>query len=126
MFMNGNRKTMAEKIAEKAGFQLWELGGGCEAFAIEIKTGEMADGSMAMMDLMVTANEGDNVGAQPSDPVWTATVNFQDSTRNDTVLTSEDNLTLDEAIAEALEFAKRADELWDDEFKPEGTTTPSL
>lgn len=119
------RQTKADKIAKEAGFAVWEMGGGCQAYAVELMSGEMDDGQKANMDLMVTANEGDNVAAYPSDLAWTATVNFEDPTRNDTILMSESELTLKEAIAVALDFAKGADELWRNEFDPSKTATPS-
>jgi len=108
----------AKEMAEAAGYDLWETGGGCEAFGKTLR--ELTEGDFGShLEVLITTDDGADVNADPAAPVWMAGVNFQDNHGGETVA-SQRNLTLAQAIKAARAFEARAEELWTDNFRGPG------
>lgn len=109
----------SRRIATQAGFEIWNTGGGCIAFAKLLREEPTPGGDKVSMDLMITVEGGCSIDAAPNERVWGAGINFKDPRGGDTPLnTDTDDLTLEEAIAVAREFEQRADRVWDDNYDP--------
>lgn len=105
------------RIAKNAGFEIWETGGGCRAFAKLLKEVPTTADDVASMDLMITAMGGGSIDAAPDDRVWMAGINYTDPRGGESPrVTEEDTLTLAEAIAAAAEFEKEAEAIWAESY----------
>lgn len=105
------------RIAKQAGFEIWDTGGGCLAFAKLLREVKTPGGDVATMDLMITKEGGASIDAAPDERVWGAGINYTDPRGGDSPrYTREDVLTLEEAIAVAGEFEKEADAVWDENY----------
>jgi hypothetical protein len=113
----GNTPEISRNVATETGFEVWDTGGGCLAFAKLLKEHKVSDDDVASLDVMVTANGGTSIEAGPDDRVWFAGVNYQDPRGGDTVLGGGDgDQTLHEALATALVYAMEAERLWDENY----------
>ena len=116
-------KTMtpedSKRIAREAGFEIWDTGGGCTAFAKLLREVATPGNDVASMDLMITIEGGCSVNAAPDQRVWGAGINYTDPRGGDSpIYTRDDTLTLEEAIAKAAEFEKEADRIWQEKYDP--------
>lgn len=109
-------RANAKTLAEANGFGLWDTGGGCQAFGMVLREAETPDGDVATLEAMITTGQGCSVDAVPDEPVWQAGVSYTDPRGGDSVRITEETLTLEEAIAQALEFAREADQLWEENY----------
>lgn len=110
----------SKRIAIQAGFEIWDTGGGCLAFAKMLREEDTPGGDKVTMDLMITVEGGCSIDAAPDERVWGAGINFTDPRGGESPLTTDtDNLTLEEAIAAANEFAKQAGRIWAENFDAE-------
>jgi hypothetical protein len=108
------------RIAEEAGFEIWDTGGGCQAFAKMLREDTTPGGGHVYMELMITVEGGCSIDAAPDERVWGAGINFTDPRGGESPLnTDTDDLTLDEAIAVALGFEKQTDDVWKKNYDPE-------
>ncbi len=107
----------SKRIAQQAGFEIWDTGGGCLAFAKLLREVKTHGGDVATMDLMITMEGGTSIDAAPNERVWGAGINYTDPRGGESPrFTREDVLTLEEAIAVAAEFEKEADAVWDENY----------
>lgn len=105
------------RIAKQAGFDIWNTGGGCLAFAKLLREVKTPRGDVASMDLMITKEGGTSITAAPDERVWGAGINYTDPRGGDSPrYTREDVLTLEEAIAVAAEFEKEAEAVWAENY----------
>lgn len=108
------------RIAKQAGFDIWNTGGGCLAFAKLLREVKTPRGDAASMDLMITKEGGTSINAAPDERVWGAGINYTDPRGGDSPrYTREDVLTLEEAIAVAAEFEKEAEAVWAENYDAE-------
>jgi hypothetical protein len=108
------------RIAKQAGFEIWDTGGGCQAFAKLLREVKTPGDDVATMDLMITKEGGTSINAAPDERVWGAGINYTDPRGGDSpIYTREDTFTLEEAIAKALEFEQQADEIWEKSYDAE-------
>lgn len=114
-------KTMtpqdSKRIATEAGFEIWDTGGGCNAFAKLLREVPTPGDDVASMDLMITIEGGCSIDASPDERVWGAGINYTDprgggSPRD----TGSELYTLAEAITKAAEFEKEADLVWSENY----------
>jgi hypothetical protein len=103
----------SRRIAKAAGFGVWDTGGGCQAFGMMLREEGTSNGDVACLELMITTNQGTSVNAAPGEPCWEAGVNYTDPRGGESLVGTEETLTLHEAIAKAKEFARQADRMWD-------------
>lgn len=118
---NEGKKTMtpedSKNIAKAAGFEIWDTGGGCTAFARLLREEPTPRGDVASMDLMITIEGGCSIDAAPDDRVWGAGINYTDPRGGESPLyTNNDLYTLEEAIAKAVEFEKQAERVWNENY----------
>jgi hypothetical protein len=106
----------AKALAIANGFDVWDMGGGCQAFGIKLREEDTPDDDIATLETLITTREGTGVAATPDEPVWQAGVTYTDPRGGETLMITEDTLTLPEAIAQALEYAGQADRLWDENY----------
>jgi hypothetical protein len=120
---NGSKTMTAEdsiRIAKEAGFDIWNTGGGCLAFAKLLKEVKTPRGDAASMDLMITKEGGTSINAAPDERVWGAGINYTDPRGGDSPrYTREDVLTLEEAIAVAAQFEREAEAVWAENYDAE-------
>lgn len=101
-------------MAKDAGYNVWQTGGGCEAFGKVLK--ELVEGDFGShLDILITTEGGTDIDGGPSDAVWEVGVNFQDNNGAETIV-SEESLTLAKAIEVARGFEARADEFWAENY----------
>jgi hypothetical protein len=113
----GNTSKVSRAIAAETGFEVWDTGGGCLAFARLLREQKVSDGDVASLDVMVTTNGGTSIEAGPDDRVWFAGVNYQDPRGGETVLGGGDgDQTLHEALATALVYSREAKRLWEENY----------
>ncbi|WP_327211380.1 hypothetical protein [Rhizobium leguminosarum] len=112
-----SRPTVTSRaLAEANGFGIWDTGGGCRAYGIMLREEETPGGDVAILELLITTDQGSGVSAEPHERAWQAGVSYTDPRGGETLLISEDGLTLEDAIAQALEYAVQADRLWDENY----------
>lgn len=111
-----NTAEASEKLVTEAGFEVWTMGGGCEAFAQLLKEKDAPNGDVCTLDVMITTASGTSVDAGPMSPVWEVGINYQDPRGGEGVLGGGEGLTLHEAIASALVLMKEADRLWEENY----------
>jgi hypothetical protein len=110
----------SKRIAQQAGFEIWDTGGGCDAFAKLLREEKTPDGDSVVMELMITVEGGCSIDAAPDERVWGAGVNFTDPRGGHSPANTEtDDLTLEEAIAVAIEYEKKADIYWAENYDAE-------
>ncbi len=107
----------SRRIATQAGFEIWNTGGGCVAFAKQLREEDTPSGDKVSMDLMITVEGGCSIDAAPNEKVWGAGINFTDPRGGESPLSTDtDNLTLEEAIAAAREFERQSQRVWDENY----------
>jgi hypothetical protein len=109
-------RLTAKALAAANGFGVWDTGGGCQAFGMVLREVETPNDDVATLEVLITTGMGCSVDAGPDEPVWQAGVSYMDPRGGDSVRITEETLTLDEAIAQALEYATQADLLWDENY----------
>jgi len=108
----------AKEMAEAAGYDLWETGGGCDAFGKTLR--ELVEGEFGShLEVLITTDDGTDVVADPADPVWMVGVTFQNNYGGETVESTR-NLTLAQAIETGRAYEARAEELWDEHYRGPG------
>lgn len=104
-------------MANQAGYELWELGGGCKGFGKLLKEVPTVLNDIATLDIIISHLDQSSIDMKPSDRTWIATVNYQDPLGSDSfVSTSEQGLSLGEALAAAQVFADNADTYWAEQY----------
>lgn len=106
----------AVELAKKNGYGLWNTGGGCQAFGIKLREAETPDNDVAVLELLITTDEGCSVDAKADDPVWQVGVSYTDPRGGDSVRLSEESLTLQEAISQGMAYAQEAELLWQENY----------
>lgn len=113
----------AEELARKHGYEIWNTGGSCVAFAKRLKEASVGD-DIACLDLMITTEGGTDIDGDPKEALWEVGLNYADPRGGESPLNAE-GLTLEQAIEEGAKMEARADETWEKSFDP-GACSPGV
>jgi len=111
-----NEEALA--IAEAAGYQLWQTGGGCQAFGKMLKEVPVGD-DVATLDILITTEGGTDVDGSPNSKVWECGITYTDPNGGDT-LKSTRGKTLAEVLTFARGLESKRDEHWTQNYRAPG------